>query len=47
MLPPSVGAYLDAASGSLDAVVAFGRPAVAGPALVRTAARLAAGRAGR
>jgi hypothetical protein len=47
VLPASVAAYLDAASGSLDAVAAFGRPAVPAPVLVAAAVRLAAGRTAR
>ena len=47
VLPASVAAYLDAASGSLDAVAAFGRPAVPALVLVGAAVRLAAGRIAR
>ncbi len=46
-LPASVGAYLDQASGSLDAVTLFGRPALPVPGVLTLAARLAAGRAAR
>jgi hypothetical protein len=46
-VPPQVSAYLDGASGSLDGVLAFGRPRVPGAGVLTAAAKLAAGRAAR
>ena len=46
-LPVQVSAYLDGASGSLDGVLAFGRPRVPTSGVLVAAARWAAGRAVR
>jgi hypothetical protein len=41
---PSVAGYLDASSGSLNAVLMFGRPTVPAPGVLTAIARLARGR---
>ena len=43
-VPPSVAGYLDASSGSLNAVLVLGRPTVPAPGVLTAAGRLAGGR---